>query len=192
MVKNTRATPRMPSAERREQILDIAHAIVAAEGFHAATLNRIAAEAGVSRTVIYQQVGDLAALFVALVDRELDRAAEQFAAAVATNGGSAKNFVDVFSALLVAVDSAPETWRLFLFPPEGAPQALYERLAEAENAVRGFFVAGLRAVDPHLPDLEYSARILSAVGRELLQLRLADPEHATHERLLALVKRFER
>ena len=56
----------MRASDRREQILDITHAIVDAEGFHAATINRIATEAGVTRTVIYQQFGDLSRLFVAL------------------------------------------------------------------------------------------------------------------------------
>ncbi len=35
-----------------------------------------------------------------------------------------------------------------------------------------------------------SARVLQAAGRELLQLRLTDPEAATHERLLALARRL--
>src|SRR5881227_2261995 len=71
---HTEPRRRMRASDRREQILDIAHAIVDAEGFHAATINRIAAEAGVTRTVIYQQFGDLSSLFIALLDREADRA----------------------------------------------------------------------------------------------------------------------
>src|SRR5436305_13788552 len=77
---------RMRASDRREQILDITHAIVDAEGFHAATLGRIAAEAGVTRTVLYHQFGDLAALLVALVDRESARTAAQFAGTIAATG----------------------------------------------------------------------------------------------------------
>lgn len=189
-VSAARPTTRMPAAERREQILDVAHAIVDTEGFHAATMNRIAAEVGVTRTVIYQQVGDLPTLFVSLIDREAARAGEQFAAAVAAEGAGADDFVAVFEAVLVAVDAAPATWRLFLLPPEGAPPALHERLARAEEAVRAYFVQGLLHADPDVPDPEYTARILHAVGRELLQLRLTDPQSATRERLRALVRRY--
>ncbi|MFE3258221.1 hypothetical protein [Nocardia sp. NPDC059229] len=36
--------------------------------------------------------------------------------------------------------------------------------------------------------INYSARIVHEAGRELLQLRLSDPEDATIERLVALVR----
>src|SRR4051795_4565422 len=108
---------RMRSSDRREQILDVTHAIVDAEGFHAATINRIAAEVGVTRTVIYQQFGDLSHLFIALVDREADRARRQFEAATAQSGeAGADVFAETFAGLLRAADAHPATWRLFLVP----------------------------------------------------------------------------
>ena len=45
----------------------------------------------------------------------------------------------------------------------------------------------LRTV-PDLPDPDYTARLVAAVGRELLQLRLSDPDQATPERLQALLR----
>lgn len=190
---------RMSATDRREQILDIAHAIVAADGFHAATLNRIAAQAGVTRTILYHQFGDRSGLLVALIDREAARAGAQFAAAVAkpaTAGDGELNtespgvFGDAFAGILRAIDAHPATWRLFLFPPEGAPPELHERLAESQARVRAYLAAALVDVSPGLPDPEYTAHILHASGRELLCLRLTDPEHATHERLLAHVARL--
>src|SRR3954470_15810934 len=83
---HTEPRRRMTASDRREQILDVTHAIVDAEGFHAATLGRIATEAGVTRTVLYHQFGDLPALLVALVDRESARTAAQFAGTVAATG----------------------------------------------------------------------------------------------------------
>src|SRR5277367_1066002 len=73
---------RMTAEARREQILDVTHAIVDAEGFHAATPIRIAAQAGINRSLIYQLFGDPAGLFVALIDRAAARAGAQFAAAI--------------------------------------------------------------------------------------------------------------
>ncbi len=184
---------RMSGEDRQEQILDITHAIVDAEGFHAATLNRIAAEAGVTRTVVYQQFGDLAGVFVALVDREAARAGAQFAEAVAQSPEPAEDdgaFVHAFAGVLRAADAHPATWRLFLFPPQGAPPELHERLAQAQSLVRRYFMDVLLAINPDLPDAEYTARILNAAGDELLRLRLTDPESATHERLLAHVRRL--
>ncbi|MFF0609892.1 TetR/AcrR family transcriptional regulator [Nocardia tengchongensis] len=180
----------MSAENRREQILDVAHAIVGAEGFHAATPGRIAEAAGVTRPVLYQQFGDLAGLFVALIDRESARAASQFLEAVAQlqQAPDADPFVSAFEGAVRAIDANPETWRLFLFPPAGAPPELHQRLARSQTAVRGFLEQELRQAFPDLPDPEYNARILHASGRELLQLRLTDPEHATLERLVAVVR----
>jgi AcrR family transcriptional regulator len=184
---------RMTAGDRREQILDITHEIVDAEGFHAATLNRIATEAGVTRTVIYQQFGDLAGLFIALVDREAARAGSQFAQAIAEAGDPSEEdgaFGHAFAGVLRAADAHPATWRLFLFPPQGAPPELHERLAQAQVIVRQYFVGVLLSINPNTPDPEYTARILNAAGDELLRLRLSDPKTATHERLLAHVRQL--
>lgn len=182
----------MTAAARREQILDVTHAIVDAEGFHAATPNRIAGEAGINRSLIYQQFGDPAGLFVALIDREAARAGAQFGEAISatTDADGDGVLVRRFDSVLRAVDAQPATWRLFLFPPQGAPPELHERLARAQAVVRGYLVGELVRIYPDLPDPEYTARMVQAAARELLQLRLSDPDAATHERLQALVRSF--
>ncbi|MGW5381062.1 TetR/AcrR family transcriptional regulator [Nocardia sp. NPDC003963] len=183
----------MTAEARREQILDVAHTIVTAEGFHAATPNRIADAAGVNRSLLYQQFGDLPGLFVALIDRETERAAFQFADAVSAGEDSDTGdspALRAFDSLLRAVDAHPATWRLFLFPPQGAPPELYERLAQSQDVVREYFVGRLLTIAPELEDPDYTARVLHAAGRELLQLRLTDPASASHERLRALVRRL--
>jgi AcrR family transcriptional regulator len=184
---------RMTAESRREQILDVTHAIVDSEGFHAATLRRIATEAGITRTVLDQQFGDLPGVFVALGDREAERAGTQFASAVAASGEPGEDdgtFSDAFAGFLGAVDTHPATWRLFLFPPEGAPPELHERLAHAEAVVRQYIADVLLEINPQISDPEYTASVLHVAGRELLRLRLTEPETATHERLLAHVRRL--
>src|SRR3954453_4428043 len=188
---HTEPRRRMRASDRREQIVDIAHAIVDAEGFHAATINRIAAEAGVTRTVIYQQFGDLSHLFIALIDREADRAQRQFDDAIARTGDDGADvFAESFAVVLRAADEHPATWGLFLVPPQGAPPELHERLAAAQTLVRAYIVNVVLAIDPNLHDPEYTGRILNAAGDELLRLRLATPEEATTERLLAHASRL--
>src|SRR6185503_1910640 len=188
---HTEPRRRMRASDRREQILDITHAIVDAEGFHAATINRVAVEAGVTRTVIYQQFGDLSRLFIALVDREADRARRQFDDAIAQAGDDAADvFAKSFAGVLRAADAHPATWRLFLVPPQGAPPQLHERLAAAQALVRSYIASVLVAIDPDVPDPEYTARIINAAGDELLRLRLANPAEATTERLLGHASRL--
>jgi AcrR family transcriptional regulator len=193
MALQAQSRRRMTAEDRHEQILDITHAIVDAEGFHAATLNRIATEAGVTRTVIYQQFGDLSGLFVALVDREAARAGAQFAEAIAASGEPSEEdgaFGHAFAGVLRAADANPATWRLFLFPPQSAPPELHERLAQAQVIVREYFTSVLVRINPDIPDPEYTARILNVAGDELLRLRLSNPDEATHERLLVHVRRL--
>jgi AcrR family transcriptional regulator len=190
----TKATPkrRMTAEARREQILDVTHDIVDAEGFHAATPNRVARQAGINRSLIYQLFGDPAGLFVALIDREAERAGAQFAEAISGLDAVAEDqsLVVAFEGVLAAVDAHPATWRLFLFPPQAAPPALYARLAQSQAAVLEFFVTQLLRHDPELHEPEYTARILHAAGRELLQLHLSDPQTASQERLRTFVRRL--
>lgn len=183
---------RMSAEGRREQILDVTHAIVDGEGFHAATPNRIAEAAGINRSLIYQLFGDPARLFVALIDREAARAGAQFAEAIAGLDAVAEDqsLVVAFDGVLAAVDAHPATWRLFLFPPQGAPPELYARLAQSQAVVLEFFVRELLRHSPELHEPEYTARILHAAGRELLQLHLSDPQTATVERLRTFVRRL--
>ena len=183
---------RMTAEGRREQILDVTHAVVDAEGFHAATPNRIARQAGIDRSLIYQLFGDPAGLFVALIDREAARAGAQFAEAISGLDAVAEDqsLVVAFDGVLAAVDAHPATWRLFLFPPQGAPPELYARLAQSQAVVLEFFVRELVRTNPTLHEPEYTARILHAAGRELLQLHLSDPQSASVERLRTFVRRF--
>ncbi|MGW5111777.1 hypothetical protein [Nocardia sp. NPDC004123] len=106
--------------------------------------------------MLYQQFGDLAGLFVALIDREAGRAASQFVEMVVEAGESQDTdpFVRAFSGAIRAIDSHPATWRLFLFPPEGAPPVLYQRLARSQETVRGFLEQELVEAFPDLPDPE--------------------------------------
>ncbi|BBX88769.1 TetR/AcrR family transcriptional regulator [Mycolicibacterium boenickei] len=179
----------MTADARREQILDVTHAIVDAEGFHAATPSRIAAEAGINRSLIYQQFGDPAGVFVALIDREAARAGTQFTAAVAglENSTDVPPLARAFDGILAAVDAHPATWRLFLFPPEGAPPELHARLTKAQSVVREFLKRELLRTNPGQRDPELTARVAHAAGRELLQLRLSDPENASPDRIRTFV-----
>lgn len=183
----------MTAQGRREQILDVTHTIVDAEGFHAATPARIAQEAGINRSLIYQQFGDLPGVFVALIDREAARAGAQFAEAIEGLGEPSEHnqpLVRAFDGVLAAIDAHTATWRLFLFPPQGAPPQLHSRLAQSKAVVCDFLKTELLRIYPQLNDPDYTARILYASGRELLQLRLSDPQTATLERLRNFVHRL--
>jgi TetR/AcrR family transcriptional regulator, mexJK operon transcriptional repressor len=62
---------RPKDALKREQILSAAERVFFAQGFSAATIERIAADAGVSKVTVYGHFGDKETLFEAVVAREV-------------------------------------------------------------------------------------------------------------------------
>jgi len=58
---------RLPAAERREQLLRVALQSFAAAGFHATSMNHIAAAAGVTKPVLYQHFASKDELFSEVV-----------------------------------------------------------------------------------------------------------------------------
>ena len=127
----TSSRRRMTAEARREQLLDACAAIVDLEGFHAVTIERVANECGVTRTVVYQQFGGLDGMLDALVQRASERAGAAFADAAAGE----PSVRSAMSRVLEAVDADPATWRMFLAPQIGPP-ALASSLARGRAMIR--------------------------------------------------------
>jgi AcrR family transcriptional regulator len=182
---------RLPAHERREQLLDVTKAIVSARGFHAVSIEAVARDAGISRPIVYGHFQDLRGLLEALVAREGARALAQLATVLPgdlAHGEPRAQLLSALRAYLDAVQADPDTWRLVLMPPEGAPDLLRDLLARGRRAV----VAQLaEAVRPGLgpggpsPDPELTARTLSAIADESARLLLTEPDRYPAERLTA-------
>jgi AcrR family transcriptional regulator len=79
------ATPtfkRLPRAVREQQMLDAAVKVFSRRGFHAASMDEIAEDAGISKPMVYAYLGSKEALFVKCVHREGTRMMEAIVAAV--------------------------------------------------------------------------------------------------------------
>ncbi|MGK3992754.1 TetR/AcrR family transcriptional regulator [Sorangium sp. So ce1024] len=63
------STRRLSKAERREQLLETALAIVREEGTDALTLGRVAERAGVTKPIAYEHFGTRSGLLIALCER---------------------------------------------------------------------------------------------------------------------------
>src|SRR5687768_11671983 len=140
MAQRAATTSRMSAVERREQLLDVAKAIVSDDGFHAVSIEAVAREAGITRPIVYGHFNDLGGLLEALVDREGSRALGQLAEVLLTyehSGDPAELLLGALRGYLEAVRADPTTWRLVLMPPEGAPAVLRERIAQGRAQVVG-------------------------------------------------------
>src|SRR5579862_9090485 len=77
-----RYAPRMPPAQRREQLIDAALEVILAHGYGGVSIEAVARAAGVTRPVVYDHFPDLARLLHALVEREERYSLEQLEAVV--------------------------------------------------------------------------------------------------------------
>lgn len=59
---------RLPAEQRRRQLLDVACQVFADRGFHATSMDDVAARAGVTKPVLYQHFPSKRALFLELLD----------------------------------------------------------------------------------------------------------------------------
>jgi AcrR family transcriptional regulator len=184
------AAARMSGEERREQLLDVTTAIVVADGFAAATIKSVARAAGISRPIVYEHFGDLEGLLHAVVNREMGRALAQVSDSTLTEldkGDPTELMIESLRTYLTAVAAHPDTWRLVLMPPEGAPEILRRAIAAGRARVLDRLA---QAVRPGLrpgnrsPDPELTARTLSAIADEYARLILTEPEHFSPERLV--------
>ena len=62
---------RMTSAERREQLIAVARSLFADRGFEGTSVEEIAAQAQVSKPVVYEHFGGKEGLYAVVVDREV-------------------------------------------------------------------------------------------------------------------------
>jgi AcrR family transcriptional regulator len=98
--------------QNRERVLEAARRIFMARGFHTATLDQIADEAGFSKGAIYSQFESKADVFLTLLERRIEERAERQARFAAQLEG-----VEDFAALhaeMARISSADPAWRLLV------------------------------------------------------------------------------
>jgi len=120
------------TAGRREQLLAAADRVVQREG-PAASMNVIAAEAGITKPILYRHFGDKGGLYRALAERHIDTLLARLRAALLTRGGLRARTHATVDAYLAAVEEQPQVYRF-----------LVQRAAVEEPDVRGQVVGFVR------------------------------------------------
>ena len=64
-------TARMTALQRREQLIRVVRAVFASKGFEAVSVEEIAANAKVSKPIVYEHFGGKEGLYAVIVDREM-------------------------------------------------------------------------------------------------------------------------
>lgn len=172
---------RLRRNERREQILAAATRAFARSGFAATSLDDIAAEAGVSRVILYRHFESKTELYRAVLERERDR----LAAGVGTGAYTA----DAVGALLRVAAEDPDGFRLLFQHAAREP----EFRAWADEFRAAAVDVAYRQIAEYVPDPAW-ARWASELAETLaidaaiswLDAGRPDPDHAAQRILRVL------
>jgi AcrR family transcriptional regulator len=131
---------KLPKAERREQLLETAQAIVRDEGTDALTLGHVAERAGVSKPIAYEHFGTRAGLLIALCRDYDQRQIEAQCEALEAGGETLADVASIFASAYVRcmLDMGPEVGAAY------AALSATEEMAEFRQSLRDGYMAEYR------------------------------------------------
>ncbi|MBB5960303.1 AcrR family transcriptional regulator [Saccharothrix tamanrassetensis] len=186
--------PRLPPAQRRDQLLDGALALLAEGGFDALTMEAVARRSGVTKPVVYELFANRAEVISGLLAREAERATAQVLEAIPSglDDRSPKDlYTDGVRAFVHAVVESPDRWRLVLLPPEGTPVEFRRQVelvrAQVTEQVNALADLGLKAMGGPELDAELLGHTMLALAEMSGRLAITDPERFPPDRLVAFV-----
>src|ERR1019366_7959673 len=103
---------RMPRPERERQMLEVAGKSFAARGFHAVSMDEIAAQAGISKPMLYHYFGSKEGLYVAYVRQQGNALLAGMSDATAPDAAPAERLWEGTLAFLGYVDEHRPGWAL--------------------------------------------------------------------------------
>jgi AcrR family transcriptional regulator len=167
MLRVKRLTRTEQNERNRALVLEAARRVFLVRGYHAATVEEIADEAGFSRGVVYSRFGTKADMFLALLaDRIAERAAQNAAAA----GKPAGAGLSALHELARQAEAASAGWRL-LVTEFRVHAARDPELSKRYATVHAATVDGLASAVASAA--ERDGRTLAVPARRLAELLLA-------------------
>jgi AcrR family transcriptional regulator len=116
---------------RREELLDAADRIVQRDGT-AVSMASIAAEAGITKPILYRHFGDKSGLYAALAGRHTERLLDVLQEALAAGGTARERVERTIDAYLSTIETEPQVYRLLVHSAE------FPAAAEAHGQVQSF------------------------------------------------------
>jgi AcrR family transcriptional regulator len=104
----------MTGAQRREQLLDVGRALFAEKGYDATSVEEIAAQAGVSKPVVYEHFGGKEGLYAVVVDREMRFLLEAVTGALTVEAHPREVLEQAALALLTYIETSTDGFRILV------------------------------------------------------------------------------
>lgn len=112
---------RLPSAERRETIVEAAGRQFGERGYDATRLDEIAAAAGVTKPILYRHFAGKQALYLALLERHRDDLG-RFAALIPSEGSRRERLSTVLDLWFGYVEEHSYAWSMLFRDSGGGPE----------------------------------------------------------------------
>jgi AcrR family transcriptional regulator len=178
-----RLTREQSKANTRQRLLDAARTVFARNGFHGATVEQVASEAGFSTGALYSNFGGKEDLFLALMDREIDAHAQEISGAVADRHSVAERATGGARQWMTMIDREPELLLLFMEfwaygvrDPQMRPRVA-ERFGQMRQLLTRLIADGMREFDLELElPAEQLALTIDALADGIARQRLTDPD----------------
>ncbi|MFJ9539027.1 TetR family transcriptional regulator [Streptomyces sp. NPDC101225] len=146
----TQRTEQQRSADRRRrELLEAADRVVLRDGPQA-SMNAIAAEAGITKPILYRHFGDKGGLYAALATRHTDALLDSLRAALDAPADRRERVEATLDTYLAAIEARPQVYRFLMHPAEGSQSD--------QGSDQGFDVG------------KHSAPLLRRMGEELAQV----------------------
>jgi AcrR family transcriptional regulator len=184
----TRLTREQSRQQTRERLLSAARSVFARAGFHGASVEEIASEAGFSTGALYSNFASKEDLFLALMEREIELHASEIAEAVGAKASVAERATGGARQWMALIEREPEALLLFMeFWAYGVRDAetrpkVAASFAQARNVLTRLIADGVRDFDLELAlPAEQLAIAIDALADGIARQKLADPDAVPDE-----------
>jgi AcrR family transcriptional regulator len=178
----TRLTREQSRAKTRERLLTAARGVFARSGFHGASVEEIASEAGFSTGALYSNFDGKEDLFLVLMEREIDEHAREIADAVRARASVAERATGGARQWMTMIEREPDALLLFMeFWAYGVREAQVRPkvaacFAQMREVLTGLIADGVREFDLELTlPAEQLAVAIDALADGIARQKLADP-----------------
>jgi AcrR family transcriptional regulator len=184
----TRLTREQSRANTRERLLAGARSTFARSGFHGASVEEIASEAGFSTGALYSNFDSKEDLFLVLMEREIEEHAREIVEAVRERASMSERATGGARRWMTMIDREPELLLLFMEfwaygvrDPEVRPKVA-ARFAQMREVLTQLIADGVREFDLELAiPAEHLALTIDALADGIARQKLADPQAVPDE-----------
>jgi AcrR family transcriptional regulator len=137
----------------RAELLDAAERVVLRDGA-SASMNAIAAEAGITKPILYRHFGDKAGLYVALADRHIQTLLELLREALTRPASRRERTVAAIDAWLRLVEGNPALYRFLVHRGQAEEPQVRDRVAMFQRRLGDALATGI-ATELGLPEQQW-------------------------------------